>query len=415
MFITIPISGLFIIKFLIPIYRTEGSVSAYGYIEKRFGTWASLYCVICYTVTNLFRLGIIIYLMAFGIRFLTGYTEQSIILIISGVVILYTVFGGLKCVIWTDFFQAILFFSGTLLVLFLICVSLPCNLQDAFVYAHENGKFSFGNMDFSLLKPTIWVLIINGLMANFQGLGTEQSFVQRYIAAKSERCAKKSLFVASSLIFVFSIILFFIGTLLFVYYKQSQDNNLIIHFVSNENILLKFIAEKVPIGLKGVVIIAIIAAAMSSISSELNAITTLVFKHVYTRFFSKTLSSKKTLRILYTISAIIGIVPIIISFGFIQKTNLLEIWNRFDSLISGGIIGLFLLALLVKTTKSKSVLFSIMLCYLIVFWSIFSHSWQSYLSQKFKSPLDSNINIALSLLVILSIVYGTYRIFKKVR
>lgn len=410
MFITLPIAGIFVIKFLIPIYRNQNNISAYSYIETRFGHWAALYCVICYAITNCFRLGIIIYLMAIALKFLTGYTEQSIILITCGIVILYTFLGGLKCVIWTDVFQAILFFSGTLLILTLIYNLLPCNFQEAIIYSNKHSKFSLGNSELSLLKPTIWVFIINGLLANLQGLGTEQGFVQRYMSAKNEISAKKSIIVATCLIFTFSIILFLIGTLLFVYYNQIGNDV----FISNENILLEFISQKIPIGLKGIVIITIMAAAMSSISSEINAMTTLFYQHAYTKF-NKKRTDEKDLKTLYGISIIIGIIPIVISFFIVQKSNFFETWDNFDSLITGGIIGLFLLAFFFKNAKANAAFFILISGFLIITWLTFSPSWQFPISRFLKNPLDANINVSFYLLVILSLIYATKRIFKKAR
>lgn len=320
MFIGTPISGMFVMKFLIPIYRKESSISAYSYIERRFGRWASLYCLICYTLTNLARLGIIMYLMAFSIGYLTGYEGKWIISIVGGIVVFYTFIGGLKCVIWTDLIQAIVFIVGTLFFLVLIFLALPLGLHDTIAYANENAKFSLGSTEISFLKPTLWVFAISSLISNFQGLGTEQSFVQRYIAAKNDACAKKSVIIASSLIFLFSGILFFAGTLLFVYYDNGNASTLK-DSVSKEYIILQFISEQTHVGIKGIAIVTILAAAMSSISSELNAITTLFYKHIYTKFFNTNPSYKKSLGMLYKSSIIIGAVPIMISFTIRRCTS----------------------------------------------------------------------------------------------
>lgn len=410
MFIGVPISALFVIKILIPIYRKEGSISAYSFLGKKFGSWAPFYCVICYALTNLFRLGIIMYLMATSIGYLSGFEEKWIILIIGGVVVLYTFMGGLGCVIFTDVIQAILFFVGTLVLLIFIAYSLPFTLEDAIIYANKNGKFNFGSSDMSLFKPTIWILGLNSLLFNFQGLGTEQGFVQRYMAAKNKRCAKKSVIIGALLIFIFSTILFIIGTLLFSYYHYNLDT--IGYIIFDEHIILRYVADHIPSGLKGIIIVTIMAAAMSSIDSELNAIATIFYKHIYKKIFRKSQLDSKPLHVLYKSSIIFGIIPILISFLMIEKSNLLDTWNNFDSLFSGSILGLFMLALIIKKSEKNTALIAAISSSLVIAWLVLSQTLDHPLFNAIKSPMHSSFNILLLLFTMFIAGYATHIINK---
>lgn len=395
MFIGIPISAIFVINILIPIYRKEGSISAYGYLDKVFGPWASFCCTICYALTNLLRLGIIIYLMATAIGYLSGFEEKWIILIVGGVVIFYTFLGGLRSVILTDIIQAMLFFSGTVLLLIFIICSLPCTFKEAFIYANQNGKFNFGSPDMSFLEPSIWILGLNSLLFNFQGLGTEQGFVQRYMAAKNKRCAKKSAIIGSWLVFIFAGILFIIGTLLFSHYNFE----LISSITGDEYIVLKYIHEHVPLGVKGIMIITIMAAAMSSIDTEVNAIATIFYKHIYKKIFKKDQHEDNALSVLYKSCIVIGIIPILISFFMIKRSNFLDAWNNFDSLFSGIILGLFTLSLILKKCEKNVSVIAVIFGSLVIGWLVLS---QMELDS-FKNPLHL-IFIILILLSIMMVV-----------
>lgn len=412
MFMGIPITAIFVIRILIPIYHKEGCVSAYSYLGRRFGSWAPFYCVICYALTNLFRLGIILYLVATAIGYLSGYQEKWIILITGGVVVLYTFMGGLRSVIFTDVIQAVLFFSGTVLLLIFIIYALPCTLKEAVVYANQNGKFSFGSSDMSFLEPTVWILAFNGLLFNFEGLGTEQGFVQRYMAAKDEQSAKKSAVIGSILIFIFATILFIIGALLFTHYNYNF--RLIDSIIDNEHVVLRYINEHIPMGLKGVIIVTMMASAMSSIDTEINSMATILYKHIYKKLFKESQSECNELTLLYKICIVIGVITILISFllkersGFLNSP-LFDLWNDFNSLFSGIILGLFMLALTLRNCNRNAAFFAITFGSIVFVWLILSQT----LLNSFKNPLHPVFNILLLLSVMLIAGWGAHMVMAK--
>jgi SSS family solute:Na+ symporter len=414
MFMGIPITAIFVIRILIPIYHKEGSVSAYSYLGTRFGSWAPFCCVIAYALINLFRLGIIMYLMSTAIGSLSGYQAKSVILIVGGIVVLYTFAGGIKTVIFTDVIQAVLFFSGTVLLLAFIIYSLPCTFEEALIYANQNGKFGFGSTNMSFVEESIWILAFNALLFNFEGLGTEQGFVQRYMAAKDEQAAKKSAIIGSLLIFVFASILFVIGTLLFVHYNYGVG--LIDNVIDGEYVMLRYISDHIPLGLRGIIIVTIMAAAMSSIDTEINSIATIVYKHIYKKIFNKFEEKSDELFTLYKICIVIGIIPIMVAFLLTEKSSLLKstlfsTWDEFNSLISGVILGLFMLALVLRRCEKSAAVFGMAFGLGVLVWAILSQT----VLDSFSNPLHPVFNIFLLLSVMLISGWVAHRVISRRR
>ena len=190
--LSIPIASFFAAKYFVPFYRSQQSVSAYSFLEQRFGRWARVYASSFYLLTQIARMGSILYLLALPMNELLGWDIQSIILVTTVAIVAYSMVGGIKAVIWTEAIQGIILIGGALLCLVLLLFDMPEGPLQTFRIAWEDDKFSLGSFGASLSESTFWVCMIYGIFTNLQNYGIDQNYVQRYHTAKSMKEAKFS-------------------------------------------------------------------------------------------------------------------------------------------------------------------------------------------------------------------------------
>lgn len=210
---------LFAARYFVPFYRSQDSISAYSFLENRFGPWARIYASSCYLLTQIARTGSILYLLALPMNVLLGWHIQTIIVVTSVAIVLYSMLGGMKAVIWTEAIQGIILIGGALVCMFILLFDMPGGPVQTFSIAMEDGKFSLGSFGSSLSESTFWVCLIYGIFTNLQNYGIDQSYVQRYHTAKNEKEAKFSALFGGYLFIPVSAVFFMIGTGLYAFYK----------------------------------------------------------------------------------------------------------------------------------------------------------------------------------------------------
>lgn len=155
--LSIPIAAWIAVKFFVPLYRGVQSESAYYYLETRFGPWARTYASICYLLTQLARMGTILYLLALPMNALLGWDIATIIIVTGISVIIYASMGGIEAVIWTDAIQGIVLILGALTCLGIILFSMPEGPMQVIEIGQEHDKFSLGSFGLSMTDATFWV------------------------------------------------------------------------------------------------------------------------------------------------------------------------------------------------------------------------------------------------------------------
>ncbi|EOZ92303.1 putative sialic acid transporter [Indibacter alkaliphilus LW1] len=359
--LSIPIAAWIAVRFFMPIYRKINSPSAYAYLEQRFGLWARVYASICYLLTQLARMGAIMYLLALPMEAFFGWSIPWIILFTGLAVICYSMLGGIKAVVWTDAIQGVILIIGALGCLITILNQLPGGWLQAQSVALEQGKFSLGSFGLSLSESTFWVILVYGLFINLQNFGVDQSYIQRYLGAKSDKEASKSIWLGSLLYIPVSLLFFMIGTALFVYF-QVYDELLPAElgaFESADKVFPYFIVSTLPSGLTGLMVAAIFAAGMSTISTSVNSSATVILEDHFKKYILKNPNERTSLRILYISSFVMGSISIGVGLAFNGVVSALETWWALASIFSGGILGLFLLGLFRPTLTKISALLGV--------------------------------------------------------
>lgn len=401
--LSIPVASFCAVKFFVPLYRGIGSISAYNYLEMRFGPWARIYASSCYILTQLMRTGAILLLLALPLYALFGWNIKSIIIVTGITVTLYSMLGGIKAVIWTDAIQGIILITGAILCAVILTFSMPDGPGQIFKIAAADHKFSLGNFGPGLRDSTFWVVLIYGLFINLQNYGIDQNYVQRYMTTSSDREAKSSALFGSLLYIPVSMVFFYIGTCLYAYYTASPDLLPADLKASGagDKVFPYFIVNSLPTGIKGLLIASIFAAGMSTVSTSINSTATIILSDYYKRYFNKDADERSSMRILYFSSLIFGCLGTVIALALVGVESVLDAWWALASIFSGGMLGLFLLGFLSNKVRNIDAAIGVIIGVLIIVWMSLSPLFFNEGSLlKFRSPFHSNLTIVFGTLAI---------------
>lgn len=364
--LSIPIASFLAAKIFIPLYRGVNSVSAYHYLEEKFGYWARCYASICYLLTQVCRIGSILLLLALPINKMFGWDVQTIIIVTGVVTMIYTLLGGIAAVVWTDAIQGIILIIGAVVCAVILTFGMPEGPAQLFEIAAEHGKFSLGSFGASLSESTFWVLLLYGLFTNMNNYGIDQNYVQRYMTTSSTKEAVKSTMFGSLLYVPVSLIFVYIGTALFSYYNAQPE--LLPAGTPADQVFPHFIVHGLPTGITGLVIAAIFSAGMSTVATSINSSATIVLTDFVKQFSKKERTDKKDMKTLYATSLVVGIVGIIIGILMMQVDGVLDAWWTLASIFSGGVLGLFLLTLISRKPHRAASITAAVAGMLVVIW-----------------------------------------------
>ena len=395
--LSLPVAAWFATRYFVPFYRRIGEVSAYTHLENRFGTWARIYAVLCYLLTQMGRVGTILYLVALALAPLTGWSVIVIIVVTGVLVTMYTLIGGIEAVIWTDVVQSIVLTLGIFLCLGILFTGMPEGPGQVFEIASQSGKFSLGSFSASLAEPTFWVILVFGLFINLQNFGVDQSYVQRYATAESESAAKKSVWLGALLYIPISALLFLVGTGLFAFYA-AQPDLLPGSIDKGDKVFPHFISTELPAGLTGLLVAAVLAAAMSSVDSSLNGSATLTWLDLVKRFRKSEPDEATGMKVLHKATVLYGMVGTCTALTMIRVESALDAWWKLSSIFSGGILGLFLLGLIVKRAKNPAAVLGVTVGVLVIFW--LTATGQGWLPESLRPALHGNLTIVVGTLTI---------------
>ena len=402
--LSLPIAAWVAARYFVPIYRSGTEVSAYYHLEKRFGPWARTYALVCYLLTQLARMGTILYLVALAIAPLTGWDVKTIILLTGLLVSIYTILGGIEAVIWTDVIQSIVLTVGALVCAIFLLSNMPEGPGQLFAIANEHQKFSLGSISLSLREPTVWVVFVYGIFINLQNFGIDQNFVQRYITAKSDQDARFSVWLGGMLFIPIGALFFFIGTGLFAFYTAQPE--LLPASVDAANkpdaVYPYFIVTQLPAGVTGLLIAAILAAAMSSVDTSLNSSATLFLCDIYKRYFRPAAGEREAMRVLRVTTLVWGMCGTFMALAMIRVKSALDAWWNLSGVFSGGMLGLFLLGLISKRAKNPAAVTSVMIGILVIVWLSLSSTdtWPASLAF-LRNPLHPFMTVIVGTLTIL--------------
>ena len=447
--LSLPISAYIAVKWFVPFYLKNAGLSAYEHLEKRFGPWARMYAVACYLLTQISRVGTIMFGVAVGLSALTGWELETIIIVSGIAVTLYTLLGGIEAVIWTDAIQSIILTLGAIFVVVLILTGMPEGAGQALTLASEAEKFSLGDMGLSFASSTVWVMLLYGIFINMTNFGIDQNFVQRYHAADSEKAAGRSVWMGALLYMPVALMFFFIGSILFSYYQAhpalledvrlakatklvaeqspglakgspeavAEAKRLAVAIEPtdyNDNVLPHFIANRIPAGLAGLLIAALFAAAMSSIDTSLNSSSTIALQDFYRRWFRPGATEAESLRFLRIMTVVFGLIGTSVALAMMGVKSILDAWWKISGVFAGGMLGLFLLGFISRRATNAGAALGATIGLLVIMWMTFTPDMEGELGW-FRSPFHSNMITVIGTLSIFLVGLGASRILGRKR
>jgi SSS family solute:Na+ symporter len=398
----IPLAAWVAVRWFVPFFRRSGTVSAYEHLEHRFGPWARTYAVVCYLLTQLARMGTIMYLLALALAPLTRWSVPALILLTSVVVIFYTFLGGMEAVIWTDVVQSIVLIGGALACAGLVLFGLPQGPRQLFDLAAAHHKFSLGSFGPSLSQATFWVVLLYGIFINLQNFGIDQNFVQRYATAKSDRAAGRSVWLGALLYLPVSAMFFFIGTGLFAFYAARPEllPAGLDPTKEPDKVFPHFIVMQLPVGVTGLVIAAIFAAAQSTLSSSMNTAATLFLCDIYRRYLRPAAGEREAMRVLRGATIVAGLLGTGAALAMMRIKSALDAWWQLAGIFSGGMLGLFLLGLISRRASNPAAATGVVVGVLVIAWMTFSPRLPEEFA-RWRSPLHSFLITVVGTLSIL--------------
>lgn len=351
----LPLVAIAAIFIFIPFFRRGHSTTAFEYLEKRYGTGIRVYAAASFIVLQLLRLATVLYLVSIPVASMTGF-DVIWVMVVGGIFIgFYTVLGGIEAVIWTDVVQTIILLLGGILCFVFIIYDLPGGLNEVFQVGSEHQKFSLGPISWALNERTFFVMLLLGVINFTTEYSSNQNVVQRYLAVKSTREARKATLICAAMSIPTWMAFFFLGTCLFVFYKNFPTAE--IAKLSADEILPYFILTRIPAGLAGVIIAACLAAAMSSLDSSINAIST-VTTIDFLKKYCPGRQDKFYLKWAKSFAVLAGVLMIIgaIILYKIPKESITDLSIILGSIFGGGILGIFMLGFFSKRVGNKAII-----------------------------------------------------------
>ncbi|WP_461489713.1 sodium:solute symporter family protein [Pontibacter sp. HJ8] len=357
-----------ITTYFIPFYRRLRITSAYEYLELRFNYAARAMASMLYIMLQLGRLAIVLLLPSLALTLVTGVNVNVCILLMGLITIFYTMKGGIEAVVWTDVVQVVILLGGALVCLVMIPLQLESDVATMWHTIQENGKLEILNTTLSFNEPTLWVVLLGGLAINVITYGADQSVVQKYLTTRDEAASKRSMRLGAWMALPSALIFFSIGTMLYLFFKEHPEQ-VNYQLQSQDAIFPWYIVSELPAGVTGLLIAAVFAAAMSTLSSSMNSVTTALVTDFY-RKFSPHKSERSYLTAAKVLTMVIGILGTSLALVMAQW-GISSLWDQFNlilGLFTGGLGGLFVLGIFTKRANARGAITGLLLSGLVQFY-----------------------------------------------
>ncbi|HYL63767.1 MAG TPA: sodium:solute symporter [Candidatus Methylomirabilis sp.] len=346
------IGRVLIVLLLLPGYFRGDFFTAYALIEKRFGEKMRAVAASTFLITRAIAEGVRVAAIALVISVVLGTSERLAVFIVIALTILYTFEGGMKAVIWTDVAQLLLYITGSLVTFAMLLHRLPGGWGELTAVAASAGhKLRVFDFSFNLsTKYTVWSGFVGGAFLTMASHGTDQTIVQRLLAARNERDSRWAL-LASGVIVLFQFAVFLlVGVALYVF---AQHTPLLSSGDPTDRILPLFLVREMPPGLAGILLASIIAVAMSNASGSLNSLAASSVLD-FAKLRSHSADPARFLRLSRGMTLVWGVV--LLGLGLKKWGPLLETGLTVASLPFGSLLGLFLLGTLDRRSAAAGAL-----------------------------------------------------------
>jgi len=348
-----PLVIFVVIAVFLPFFFNSGVASIYEYLERRFGATSRTVMSLLFLLTQTITAASILTATAVVVTYVTGIPATTAIWLMTGIVMVYTLMGGMNAVIWTDVLQGVILFIGAGIILFALLGNVS-PMSDALTTLAESGKLNPINTDLDFtVAPTIWAGVLAMTLFHITVYGSNQMMVQRALAAKNIGDAKKSYLLMGFAAFFIYFMFFFVGALLYVHFKGKP-------FEQPNEIILIFAQSLAIPGLMGILAAAVLSASMSSLSSAFNSLATVSVTDLYQKFFKKSGSEKHYLLMSRVFTFFWGLMVIPMAYAFINSGgSILEALSKVGSYFVGAKLAMFGMGFFSKHVTERGLLIGV--------------------------------------------------------
>ncbi|MCD6200997.1 MAG: cyclically-permuted mutarotase family protein [Bacteroidales bacterium] len=354
---TIPLVAWPVVKYYLPFFRKLNVTTAYEYLEKRFDYTIRFIASSFFQVFMIVRMALVLFLPSLALSAVTGIDIYLCISLMGLITIAYCTMGGVEAVVWGDVIQGFVLLGGAILTIVFLISDIQGGLKTVVQITLDEHKMKMFDMAFDFRRATFWVMLLGGFVLNLIPYSSDQSVIQRYMATKDEKTSSKGIWFNGWLSIPVSFVFYFIGTALYVFFK-THPAELNLAAQNTDAIFPHFIMARIPVGVAGLMIAAIFSASMSTISANINSIST-----AYTMDFYQHFHPASTDRRRLNVARITGIVAggIGILLALFMATwdlySLFDYFNTFLGLLAGGLAGLFAMGIFFRRINAKAALF----------------------------------------------------------
>ncbi len=358
------------IYYYLPFFCRLGITSAYEYLEKRFNLGVRLFGSAAFIVFMVCRVAVVTLLPAIALNAVTGVSIDACILICGILTMIYCSLGGLEAVIWSDFVQGIVLMGGAVTVLVLLISKTGASGEHIATFWNIASSYDKNTMwDFRLLfsQPVFWVVAVQGLISNLSSYTSDQCVIQRYIATPDENATKRSLWFNGCMSVFAQIVFYGIGMALFAFY-HSNPSAMDVTMPKGDSILPIFMATEMPPWLAGLVIAAVFAATISTLSANLSSASTAVVTDFIKRF-NPTISGKAQIRSGQICTYVVGILGICAALALsrMESSALFDNFNKYIAMLTAGLTGLFFMGVFLPRIKGLAAVLGLVANYFVCF------------------------------------------------
>ncbi len=342
-----------VVRYYLPFFRKLNVASAYQYLEIRFNRPVRFFASAMFCLFMITRIAIVLFLPSLALNAVTGINVYFCILMMGLITIAYCTMGGVEAVIWGDVIQGFVLVFGAVIAL-VYMIAGTGGFGGFITTASDAGKFHTFDFEFNWAQPVFWVTLLGGLANQLITYTSDQSVIQRYMTTKDQKSAARGIWLNGIISIPVSIVFFLIGAGLYTFYK-SHPSHLDISMQNQDSIFPHFMVTELPVGLAGLLIAAVFSAAMSTLSANINSVSTSVTEDFFQQLRSG-LTEKSRMRIARISGVLVGLIGTGFALG-LATWDIKSLWDQFNvflGLLTSGLGGLFLMGIFTKRINGKA-------------------------------------------------------------
>lgn len=351
----------------LPFFRRLQINTAYEYLEMRFNRTVRCFGSLMFVLLQVCKIAVVLFLPSIALNVVTGVNVYFCILIMGVLCLAYTTAGGMGSIVWVEALQVLILLGGAVLCLGIL-MAKQGGLFDFYAAASAEGKLRAFDFRWDLNTPSFWAVLFGAGASTLIQYGSDQGVIQRYLTTKDEKAAAKSIWMNSAMAVPAAVLFFSIGTGLYLYY-QSHPAHLDPGMTQADAIFPWYMVTQLPVGVAGLLIAGIFAAAQSTLSSSVNAAATAVTMDFY-RTLRPDDSDRSRVRFARWMTLVLGALGIGIAM-LMAGWDIKSLWDQlgiYIGLFSSGLTGLFLLGMLTRRANGAGALTGLLVSAAVVWW-----------------------------------------------